>query len=372
MKSKLIAVLLIMIVAATLVGCRDNDKEPTRDTVYVTVTSEEFVESMKQCTGISAYDDVSGYVFDLSYKSDVSELIANGAIDIGNFDDVAFSINVVRKYDQTASGGSGGQGGGNGAVTVATYNSRTVYNAYLYNHTLYFDVKENNNQIQKDSIKNLDNNLADMLDLITGDSVFDFDSYFDTGVDIFGDFADYTQILYCESLGHYIVDVDYSAGEADEESPDPFTIGMDVFVDGSRITEVRVNYISHDIKIDAHIKEDAGNIEHPDDLDSYVGSLLDELEKIIFTEVSDFYGEWIGYFGGSEDYLVLEFTEQSATLTVVTDEGEEVIEFESSGFRLGIVTLVSEDGIYSLKFDGDVILLTMADGTEVYIAQRVE
>lgn len=381
MKFKLIAALLILIIAVCVVGCNSNEGENTRDTVYLTVTYDQFADNVKKFTPVANYDDVNGYKFDLSYKSDVTgnmfNFTAEGVLDISNFDDVAFSISCLREYNQMPSDGNGNEQEGNsGTVTVAAvYNSRTVYNAYLYNHTLYVDLKENNKPIQKDSVKNINNSFADILALITGDSAFDFDGYAGKAVDILNDFSDYTNILYCEKLGHYIINVNFSeGGEINDKEIDPFTISADLYVKDDRITELSVNvkFIGRGVEIKGAIKEDEGNIDRPENPDSYTGKLLDEIEQILLAKEADFYGEWKGYINSDEDYCVLKFSGQKdATLTVVTAEGEEVIALEKKGFRWGILTLASEKGNYLLQLDGEAIRLTAPDGSEVYMAQIV-
>lgn len=337
---KLFYVLVATIVAFSVLAfaaCdKPDDEEPPAPT-YEAISTQQFEMAAQSFGVFENYLNVLGYKLDGEFVDVVANdvITLSAKLDIGVLEDVALSVSLGVNYDQ--AGGTG-----------------SLFNAYLYSKTLYVDYTQDG-VTSKDSVTGVNNDITELLaSFVVGEQ-----GSLDLGIDttdfdaIVEYFKGYLTVTYCAELGHYVLKVDYSQGGTyNGEYIDPFTLDVDLYVMNNRITKIEATFDSAQYQFDIALSEYIGSIDYPQDINSYNGTMLDEVESLISNvdlPETAFYGQWIS----GDDTLVI--GEQG-----VSQDGETFVE----AYSFATYMVYGENNIIILYPEDEmIIVMNVQDGS---------
>ena len=276
MKSRIFASLVaivLVVIAFSSVACTKKEQLP-EEPQYVTLTLEQFKANAEEFTELTNYLSVSGYKFDFDAQSVIDNVKSSynlsAILNLSNTNDVQLSVN----FTSTNAGNIPG-------VAGETLSLPKSLNVYIFDHTLYADVEIEYliSMTLKDSMP-VDNDLTSIIsNVINGDmSLPDIGNLPISDIEAMIDyFEDYLTITYCEELGHYILDLNYTGGTYEGEQIDPFTCKTELYVSSARLTSVTLNFDSAEVKASGTLVESTDAIKRPSDPSSYEDGMLFEI-----------------------------------------------------------------------------------------------
>ncbi|MCH5163387.1 MAG: hypothetical protein J1F36_00050 [Clostridiales bacterium] len=277
MKSRFFAAAIAIVIAVcalSSVACTKKEHQPE----YVTLTLEQFKANAEEFTELTNYLSATGYKLDLEAQSTIDNIESSynlsAILNLQDTTDVQLSVNFTST-----------NGGNIPGVMDGTLSLPQSLNVYMYDHTLYADVEIDYliSMTLKDSMP-VDNDLTSILNtIINGDTNLPNVNVPTSDIEAMLDyFKDYLTITYCEELGHYILDLNYTGGTYDGEQIDPFTAKAELYVSSARITKVSLNFDSAEAKASGTLTESTEAIKRPSNPGSYEGGMLfDMLEGLL-------------------------------------------------------------------------------------------